>query len=878
MRDIAAEFLTEIFRPSRLETPPFLRGVYFTSGTQDGTPIDRLLGAMAGQFGLQRQAVTAFSGAGRSYFLTRLLREVVFNEAGLVSQDERLERRARWTYRGAYAAAAVVLLLATAGWASSYIGNREMIDEVHGSVEHYNTQLAELTRRGPDDVDLMAVLPALNTLRLIRGGYEQRAQSTPIELTFGLYQGNKLTTASIDAYYRALNALLLPRLLNRLETQLQANLDKPDFLYEALKVYLVLGRQGPIDHDQVMAWLITDFTANFPGDEQEADRDALLAHADAMLQRPLTAIPLNGPLVKQVRDILNREPLANYSYNRIMHSPRIQALPDWTVADNGGPESVNVFTLRSGKPLTSGLPGIFTWQGYHEVFLPLLPTVTQDIAEDGWVLGRDKKSGVAGALAAAGEINKLRRDVIGLYLDDYVIRWDALLADIALRRFTTLAEANAELGKLSAPASPLRTLLEAIDGQTQLSHKAATDALAGKGEQTAARVGTRLAGFGKFMAFSNLSYNDTQIVGILGEAFGNTPGTNTPIDPATRVDDHFRAFHNFVAGAKDTPPPAPMEVVIAKIGALAQGFNQAANAANPLDALTKMAAGGGGGAGGGAGGGGGGGGAPPAQQLQDLAKDLPKPVAAMLTAVTQSSGAVVSGGASKGLQDAWAAKVLPLCQAAFNRYPFVAGSSDDVPIDDFTHLLGPGGLMDQFFADNLKSFIDTTSKPWKWQAANHAQLALANETLVEFERAAQIRDSLFSSGGQQIVVKFQLVPVSLDPQIAQISLDIAGQTLTYNHGPTESMAFQWPSTAGKTLVRETVTPTTGQASEVDKDGPWALLRLLDTAKVQPSGQPDKFRLVFVAPAGAATFDLNASSVHNPFTLSALRAFRCPPTL
>ncbi len=70
---MAAAFLDEIFRPSRLETRPLLRGVYFTSGTQNGTPIDRLLGAMSGQFGLPRQSVTAFSGAGRSYFLQRLM-------------------------------------------------------------------------------------------------------------------------------------------------------------------------------------------------------------------------------------------------------------------------------------------------------------------------------------------------------------------------------------------------------------------------------------------------------------------------------------------------------------------------------------------------------------------------------------------------------------------------------------------------------------------------------------------------------------------------------------------------------------------------------------------------------------------------------------
>jgi type VI secretion system protein ImpL len=517
------------------------------------------------------------------------------------------------------------------------------------------------------------------------------------------------------------------------------------------------------------------------------------------------------------------------------------------------------------------MPGIFTWAGYHTVFLPLLPSVTQDIAEDGWVLGRDRRGGIGGAIAA---VSQLRRDVIGLYLDDYERRWDALLADIALKPFANLAEANEELSWLSVPASPMRNLLQGIDAQTQLSRAAASDVAASKGEQKAAQLGGKLAGFGKYIAAGGMTANQSMIAGMLGETFGNTPGTSTPVDPASRVDEHFRALHKFVAGDKDSPPPSPMEVAISKIGALSQSFTQAANAPNPADALKGMAAAGGG-AGGGGGGGAGAGGA--AQQLRDLAKDVPKPLAAMLTTVTQSSTAVVSGGASKGLADAWTSKVLPLCQAAFNRYPFVAGSAEDVPIDDFTRLLGPGGLMDQFFADNLKPFVDTSSKPWKWQSADHGQLGLSNETLVQFQRAADIRDSLFG-GGQQIVVRFTLVPQNLDPQIGQISLDIAGQTLTYNHGPAESMAFQWPSSTGKTLVRVTVTPTAGQASVLEKDGPWALLRLLDAAKVIPSGQPDKFGIVFSGPAGAATFALNANSVHNPFTLGALRAFRCPNTL
>ena len=118
----------------------------------------------------------------------------------------------------------------------------------------------------------------------------------------------------------------------------------------------------------------------------------------------------------------------------------------------------------------------------------------------------------------------------------------------------------------------------------------------------------------------------------------------------------------------------------------------------------------------------------------------------------------------------------------------------------------------------------------------------------------------------------------MDAGLGQITVDIAGQSLTYNHGPTESTSFQWPGQGGKTLVRVTMTPASGNATVTEKDGSWALLHLLDTAKVIPSGQPDKFQLIFTSPAGSATFQLNASSVRNPFTLPALRNFRCPATL
>ncbi len=49
-----------------------LRGFYFSSGTQEGTPIDQVLGAMDRSFG-GGQSLRQMSGAGKSYFLHDLI-------------------------------------------------------------------------------------------------------------------------------------------------------------------------------------------------------------------------------------------------------------------------------------------------------------------------------------------------------------------------------------------------------------------------------------------------------------------------------------------------------------------------------------------------------------------------------------------------------------------------------------------------------------------------------------------------------------------------------------------------------------------------------------------------------------------------------------
>ena len=92
LRPAVLDFLGQVFVTSRFGQAPLLRGVYFTSGTQEGTPIDRLLGALGRRFAIAPDTLMAApAGRGKAYFIDHVLHEVMFRESGLAGVNRRFE-------------------------------------------------------------------------------------------------------------------------------------------------------------------------------------------------------------------------------------------------------------------------------------------------------------------------------------------------------------------------------------------------------------------------------------------------------------------------------------------------------------------------------------------------------------------------------------------------------------------------------------------------------------------------------------------------------------------------------------------------------------------------------------------------------------------
>ena len=85
---LLVEFLTTAFSTLIDHHPLMLRGVYFSSATQSGKPVDRVMRTLERAFKLKPRAVVAPSEAGKSYFMSCLLREVILPEAALAIAGE----------------------------------------------------------------------------------------------------------------------------------------------------------------------------------------------------------------------------------------------------------------------------------------------------------------------------------------------------------------------------------------------------------------------------------------------------------------------------------------------------------------------------------------------------------------------------------------------------------------------------------------------------------------------------------------------------------------------------------------------------------------------------------------------------------------------
>ena len=831
LRGSLLSFLQECYGTNRYQSTPYLRGVYFTSGTQEGTPIDRLMGILANTFKLDRFAAPLFSGKGKSYFITRLLKEVIFEEALIVGVNPRLERLQTLLRYGIYAASLGIIVLMSGLWLISYNKNQNALAELNKQIQQYET----VVKATPGwQGDFSALLKRMNAMQAITQVYPDDMSWL---MTFGLYQGDKLQPVIIETYNELLQKQFLPLIKTRLEQRIQEKMSNPDLLYPLLEVYLMLGDNKRLKPELVKPWVKVDWENTYPTDTETQAK--LLEHLDVLLKLPPETQALNQRLISAARQILNRIPVAQQIYMRIKNDALQTKTQDFKLIDALGINADRVFATKNGTLAQQSIPYLFTYDGFYQFFLKQSKDQAEESVTGSWVLGDTAK-------AQAVDSDQLEEAIRDYYYQDYIQYWDDLLANLKIKTVANAGQAVEVLEFASAPDSPLRKLLEALNNETALTKKP-------PGPEDAAS---------KLQAAGVVKPLDSRAAKLLEVAKSEGLAGQAAKPLGSNVEAHFKALTSLVRGSGGAVPLDRTMEVLAQLYGYMIDLSGTSNVGGV--AIEKAKGGGGGDA---------------VAKMKAESAHLPEPLKSMTQALAAGNQDLIMDSSKSQLKRLWQSEVMPLYQSGIQgRYPFSRASSKEVTLEDFSRFFGQGGVLDQFFNNNLKAFVDTSGKNWRMITQNNQAIAVSAATLAQFQAATKIRRVFFASGGQTPLVKFNLKPLFLDSNATSFWLNIEGQQTKYNSNEAgKSAVFSWPGTDGSRLVSFGFETKDGKKPQKEIDGQWAWFRALEMAHIQKIDQT-KYLLTFDIEGLQARYELSANSVENPFSLREFDNIHFPSSL
>ncbi|MDR5760416.1 type VI secretion system membrane subunit TssM [Caballeronia sp. LZ035] len=863
-----AECFARLFTGTRYdntERHAMLRGVYFTSAAQEGLPLPAEPATIARRLadGVERELPgrpTSASPAGnRSYFLHDVFRKVILPEAHLVQPNLRWEVRFRLLRLIGHALAVLLFTWLAVAVVESFGNNSNYLEAVMRKTQALSAKVAQLYREPrpdgvPDALTDALHLPARTGLDLAHPDASYR---------YGLYVAPQIVDAS-GATYRALEAsLLLPQIVHRVEAVIAQAIARqdPKAAYGALRVYLMLYEPAKSKGSEIKAWVLDDWSRT---DSASAygGRASMLDHLDRLfagqrvVQSPLIR---NDALIERARSFLDQSNGTQRLYDRAKAAMQDDAPDDFTLLRAVGPQAGMSFTRASGEPLSRGVPGLFTFDGYRALFdrrLAEFLKIARD--DDAWVMGRAYLAGWTGGAreaqkktaefvsAAGGGDDALTDAIRRLYLTEYQQHWSAFLADI---RPVTGSSAGFNLQimrQFAAPDSPLARLAFAAARETTLTQS---------------------------LTEEKRSLLDQADAAFAGKAKGFGMRAQERVEREL-VDDRFAALREMVTGEAQVQPDTPARAAHdapSAPQARRTGLDGVATLLNDTytaltiaeSALANN-------------------GLPPpndaSAKLKMAADTMPAPFRAVLQALALQGSRDVNQGVGQLLSRQTQAVVGDACRLAVEgNYPFVRDSARDISIDDFTRMFAQGGLLDDFFTKNLAPFVDTSSQPWRYRTLPGSTAPVQGPDLAPFQRALAIRQVFFGEQGKQIAWKADVRVPELDPTILSLAIDIDGQGMLYQHGPVTPLRIAWPGPRGGVHVELTASPRIrADTSTLSVDGPWALMRLLGRGQIVPTATPGRVRVVFDFDGRKAALDIaSTGSLANPLTSDLLTAFHCP---
>lgn len=854
------DFLRRVFqRPQEINA--ILRGFYFTSGTQEGTPIDQVLGAMADAEGAVGPSF--LSGKGRSYFLHDLLKKVIFPERDWVGYDFRAVRR-RGVLRGVGAAAiAIATVAAMAGFGVSYWSNASLVAEAEAAGTRYEIEARDLL--AAPIVESSATAPVLASLGLARdlpAGYgDPRSQA--VWKTLGLSRRASLERGALKAYSDALERLLRPRMMLFLEARLPRLLaaNEIEEAYRALKVYILLAKEqdGRSDDLAIQAYFAEVWAREYSEPGMDAAFGEINAHLAAMLELDDRVDPTLKPdqvLVTRVQQQIATLSLAQQAYSSILSESAATA--PFTLTDVVPVEQAEqVFRTTDGRALdTLTVPGLFTFTGYWGVFQDAVANSASRLEDERWVLGE------AGTRANyEGQLVGLNRDLHALYTADFTRHWTAMLDRIEIVPLSSGAPQYAGLSiAASANASPILKLAEAIDAETRLSRF--LDAVDGAELSAEAIASGDVGGQLGAVGFSEVERRSGAIQRIFlnlvrdrakfqerAVASASAPSLRRQLE---QIERDFTRWHSLLSGDGQRP----VDILLGGLAALAENRQLAARTPSALDQRGLQDA------------------------LNAMSQGIPfypETVIGFVNDIESEFLTISANATMDELSRALNEDVTLFCrQYIAPNYPFSDRGSRHVSTAVFGEFFGYGGRMESFYSDRLRDLTQRGSSGGI-EARDGSALGarLSASMLSQFARAERIRQAFFEPSSAQPSVGFSIVQVASSTGVEGTSIGFGERTVQLL--PNSSGAqVRWPAETAEIAL--TLLPQRPGVENTLRfgGGRWSVVDFITRGRTQVSGT--RVDVTHQVGGRAVQLRMEFDSVEIPFLMRDLRDFSCPASL
>ena len=811
-----SRFVERLYQPNPYQETPLVRGFYFTSGTQEGVPIDRVIQNLAARFDLPPELAGGFQAEPepKSYFIKDLFNEVVVPDQYLVRNTSKAASRLRLAKAGGLVAALLGLVLFALLVSQATVRSRANLGHVRNAAELAASVHWDAARPSSDD------LRRLDSLRIVIDRYD--GGLPPLQI--GLNRRGTVLVPARGLYLRKARSFVETYAMGRIRRRL--SFASSTDIYEDLKAFLLLTEES----ERVRAQDTTDAVflrrhlanaarASIYGSDsigvgvemQERIDATMAAFVDGIRAGRVDMFEPQTGLVERVREFVYQRPSVEGLYERIKSDGNARVEP-FRFPDAVSPSALGLF---ASSPEVSGF---FTRDGWETFAAERLPNEAANPSRDDWVWGRTAVE----LPAIFQDSEQLLARLLEIYFADYAQAWQRFMQEVRYQQPTSARHAAGILEALASTAdSPLLSLLSNVTRQTTLD--------AGEG-------------MGLMESISEA----------LGQQVGRIMGREGEEGASNPVARNFAALHALGADqAAGGGASAELYQAFSALGLVGAALDEMADdpsggteSDNHTDDVQNDAL----------------------DEIRDALSRLnPETRRALFEEPVRGAWEVARGIAEQrqdqtlreelqDLNEAWREDVYdPFRSTLAGRYPFNPNSNEDAPLGDFEDFFRPGsGKLDQFYA-SIEPRLDDSENPLRISAAARSA----------FRRGREIGRGVFSGGNLRL--DFQLQPElpryeGAAPPVARMDLMIHGQHSAYIMGQAQWTSFFWPDSPSASL---TVTTQQGQLPALDFDGDWAWFRLLEQARVVG----DELHWRFATSAGGtltARYRLSARNSSAPF--------------